>query len=291
MIAPLLGRERRRASCATHTFACHTRKDYLSGCRKVTWRFDNAPGELRVRPQSDAIIRDSRGLEAALLLLALFFFASSGASYMLPIGNEAGAWHWLAAAFVPMLLLFVGSLGLIRRFGLPLLSRDDRLHVWLPLAIATTLGAAGGFGIGGTSPASLAPGLGPVAQSLYAFLWVGLAAPIIEELFFRVTLQPVLIRRVGPRVGIVVPAVLFMAAHIGLGGLWLFFLLGVGFGTIAYLSRSVWPAAAAHMAWNTATIVVGIFPFATHWAPWALGVGAIFVLILWACLDTWGQKR
>jgi membrane protease YdiL (CAAX protease family) len=82
-----------------------------------------------------------------------------------------------------------------------------------------------------------------------------------------------------------------MAAHTGQDGLWLFFWLGLGFCIIAYYGRSVWPAAAAHVAWNTSTLFAGLYPFASHWAPWALGVGAIVVLTLWACLDTWGKKR
>jgi membrane protease YdiL (CAAX protease family) len=240
-------------------------------------------------PPSNTTVVDSRGLEAALLLLALFFFASSGASYLLPGGSEAGVWRWLVAVFVPLLLLLAGSLSLIRRFSIPLSSSGRR--VWLTVSIGATLGAAGGLSVGGTSPAALAPGLGPAAQCVYAFLWVGMAGPIIEELFFRGTLQPLLLRHLDSGPSVAIPAVLFMAAHIGLGGLWLFFLLGLGFGMIAYYSRSVWPAAAAHIAWNTGSIAVGIYPAAADWAPWALGVGAMAVLTVWACLDTWGKRQ
>lgn len=222
------------------------------------------------------------------MVLALFFFASSGASHLLSNDNGAGQWHWALGVFAPPLLLLAGSVILIRR--IPIILSTTGPRVWLPLTLAIALGAAGGLGIGGTSPADLAPGLAPVAQYLFAFVWVGIAAPAIEEVFFRGTLQTLLRRQVGPLAGIVLAALLFAAGHLSLGAVWLYFGIGLGFGAIAYLSRSVWPAVAAHVAWNTSTMLVGAYPVAAAWAPRALAIGAILALAVWVCLGKWGRK-
>lgn len=227
---------------------------------------------------------ESRALDATLVVLALFFFATSGAGYLLPDEVATAPWRWLLAAIAPLLVLLASSLTVTRRFSLPTSSAG--LHVLIPVCLAATLGVVGGLKIGGTSPAALAPGLGSTTQLLYAFLWVGVAAPFIEELFFRGTLQPLLYRHTGRFGAVIITALLFMAAHLGAHDILLLFVLGAGFGTIACLAGSVWPAVAAHTAWNTATILAGVSPAATQWIPSVFVAGAVLTLVAWACLKT-----
>lgn len=238
------------------------------------------------RQQND---RESRALDATLVVLALFFFATSGAGYLLPVEAASAPWRWLLAAIVPMFVLLAGSLTVIGRFSLSTSYTGPSLVV--PIPLAATLGAVGGLNIGGTSPAALAPGLGSTTQLLYAFLWVGVAAPFIEELFFRGTLQPLLYRHTGRFGAVAITALLFMAAHLGAHDMPLFLVLGAGFGTIACLTGSVWPAVAAHIAWNTATILAGVSPAAAHWVPSVFVAGAVLTLVAWACLKMRGRRR
>jgi membrane protease YdiL (CAAX protease family) len=187
--------------------------------------------------------------------------------------------------------LLLGTVVILRHFNLPLSQTSNRGRVWLVLTAGATLGAAGGLMVGGTPPTALAPEVGSIAQYLYAFAWVGIAAPLIEELFFRGVLQQTLLRPPASVVTILIPAALFMTAHLGGDPLSLYFLLGLGFGIIAYAGGSVWPAVAAHIAWNTASILVGVFPSVAQSARPVLTVGTLATLVVGACWLRGGKRR
>jgi membrane protease YdiL (CAAX protease family) len=79
--------------------------------------------------------------------------------------------------------------------------------------------------------------------------------PICEELAFRGFLQPVLVRSLGPVVGILLAALPFGLLHLSqYGGSWrhvvLVTLAGVGFGWMRHVSGSTRAAAVMHAAYN-----------------------------------------
>jgi len=88
-----------------------------------------------------------------------------------------------------------------------------------------------------------------------------LFAPLFEELFFRGFLYPVLARRFGMRVSIVLTAVAFAAIHASqLRYNWapvlVIFLVGLALTTVRALKKSVACTVLMHMAYNASIFVV-----------------------------------
>lgn len=109
------------------------------------------------------------------------------------------------------------------------------------------------------------PGPPPSAQSFSERLgdsnpmplWIAmlLVAPVAEELFFRGWMLPIWERRYGPRLAILGTALLFAVMHILWWRMLITFPLGVLFGWIAWRTRSVVPAMAAHAGANAAPML------------------------------------
>ena len=103
--------------------------------------------------------------------------------------------------------------------------------------------------------------------SAYALAGYGiLIAPVIEELFFRGFLFPVLARRSGVSAAVVLTSLAFMLIHVSqLAGAWLplliLFLVGMAFTLARAWSGSVAVSYLMHLAYN-ATLFAGLF-FAT----------------------------
>ncbi len=123
---------------------------------------------------------------------------------------------------------------------------------------AACLAAAGAMATGRTDPASLAPALAPHSAAVWALVWVGIAAPLVEELLFRGALQQALVRRVHPALAVALSSLVFMVAHLEGGAPPFHLALGIGFGLCAALSGALLPAIAAHIAWNLASVTAGI---------------------------------
>jgi membrane protease YdiL (CAAX protease family) len=88
-------------------------------------------------------------------------------------------------------------------------------------------------------------------------------APLVEELFFRGLLQPRLVTRLGPTIGIGVASLVFGAAHlvawqgpITLAYGWSIAGAGLVLGLIRYHSGRLGPAIAAHAIFNTQAMLV-----------------------------------
>lgn len=194
-------------------------------------------------------------LEAALLVLAAFF----GAQWLaLRVAGPEGprAWPvWLAGSVAPPLVLLAGGLVIARRFRplVPGLRPAESAKRWI--GAGACFGLTGGLLVGPTEPRDLAPLLGLWAQVAWAVVWVGLCAPLVEELFFRGVLQPSIARWLNTPLAVVLAGLAFGVTHLGLQPLWLWPLLGVGLGCLAAGSRSLWPAVAAHAGWNLATVL------------------------------------
>jgi len=140
--------------------------------------------------------------------------------------------------------------------------------VWpwvLPLALlAATLQVAIGFLVvaNGWITEADAPKHGADASAAGMFLFGALFAPLVEEFFYRGTMQRALERRVGPWLAIGVTALVFALAHgngVRVPGLWLG---GVVLGHAAWATRSIWPGVAIHVINNVVAALV---------APWLLG--------------------
>ncbi len=90
-------------------------------------------------------------------------------------------------------------------------------------------------------------------------LVIGVLSATCEELFFRGYLQRRLVARLGPVIGIALPAALFGWAH----GDWhhgLFaFAFGAFVGWAAWVTGSTWIAIAAHVANNSASVLASAF--------------------------------
>jgi membrane protease YdiL (CAAX protease family) len=97
---------------------------------------------------------------------------------------------------------------------------------------------------------------------VWAFLWVGLGVPFVEEFFFRGVLQAALQRALHPALAVAGSALAFGLAHLEPSLVLMALPLGVLCGAITAWSGSIWPAVAAHVAWNLATISASYVPSA-----------------------------
>lgn len=96
-----------------------------------------------------------------------------------------------------------------------------------------------------------------VADLVLGVLIVGVLAGFSEELFFRGTLQRLLMTRpMSPHLAIWITALVFSAMHMQFFGFIPRLLLGALFGYIAWWSHSLWPAVAAHVFNNALTVTV-----------------------------------
>lgn len=96
-----------------------------------------------------------------------------------------------------------------------------------------------------------------VASLILSILIAGVLAGFSEEIFFRGALQRILMTRpMNPHVAIWATAILFSAIHIQFLGFVPRLLLGAGFGYMAWWSKSVWPAVAAHVFNNSMVVTI-----------------------------------
>lgn len=106
-----------------------------------------------------------------------------------------------------------------------------------------------------SDPAERVSSLATGAGWAVLFVLVGIGAPVVEEIFYRGLLQPVLIQRLGPAPGIAVAALLFGAAHqqpLQFPALAVF---GAILGWLAWRSGRLGPSIVAHVTFNLLTLV------------------------------------
>ena len=99
--------------------------------------------------------------------------------------------------------------------------------------------------------------LGETAEGagfLLLALFIGIGAPIVEEVFFRGFLQPAAIRRFGPVAGVIVTALVFGAVHFQVLQFPALAAFGVVLGVMAYRFRRLGPSIVAHMVFNGLTL-------------------------------------
>jgi membrane protease YdiL (CAAX protease family) len=89
------------------------------------------------------------------------------------------------------------------------------------------------------------------------FLAVAVIPGICEEVLFRGVIQPPLIKRFGPSVGIVLTAILFAAAHAQIQAFISLFILGIFLGVIAFRGGTFLYAVLSHIIFNGIAVIVG----------------------------------
>lgn len=90
---------------------------------------------------------------------------------------------------------------------------------------------------------------------LMLILIVGIAAPIVEEIFYRGLLQRSLERRFGPVPGLLATSVIFGLSHFQPLQFPALVLAGLVFGLLAQRSGRLGPAIAAHLVFNMVAVV------------------------------------
>jgi len=219
-------------------------------------------------------------LEASLLVLAAFFLASAGGSWLPPLPGAWGLIPWLLRNTFAPLVMFVGAVWVARAHR-PLVVVLKPRPGLIGFAIAAVwLGAAGGVWAGATRPEDLAAGLPEGAWLWWSYLWVGAAVAVVEETYFRGVLQAALWQSLGaaelPRVlkaiaTIAVPAGAFALAHLGSPQVPVLFAMGLGLGALQHWSGSLVVPIVAHAAWNMATVSLALLPWMDSMAlPFAL---------------------
>lgn len=99
-----------------------------------------------------------------------------------------------------------------------------------------------------------------IPELLQSIFLVGLLAAVGEELFFRGTIQRILIQLTkSPWTGIIITALLFSAIHLQFAGFLPRMFLGVVLGAIYWYSGSLWPGILFHFLYNTLGVVVVYF--------------------------------
>lgn len=115
------------------------------------------------------------------------------------------------------------------------------------------------------------------------FLFIAVTPGICEEVLFRGLAFRPIEKGLGPKKAIIITALLFAIMHLDVVRLLPTFMLGLVFGTIAYVSGSIWPSILLHIA-NNAVATFGI----STWMPSmtqllivglvGLGIGTVILL-------------
>lgn len=188
-----------------------------------------------------------RPVEAAGAVLLLYCCAAA-----VPWPAPASVAGWLCGQMATPLVLLAGTLLASRQVALPWRVGPGRGVALLAGGALLLAVAASGAVLHGQRVVLAPTPLSPRANLLFTIAWIGVAAPIIEELYFRGLLQTVLRPHLGAAVDVVAAAVVFVAAHFSTEAVWLRLALGLVCGLLQVATGSVWVAAAAHVGWNVA---------------------------------------
>ena len=80
--------------------------------------------------------------------------------------------------------------------------------------------------------------------------WIVLAAPLSEEVFFRVYMFRFLSQRVGVLTGILVSSASFALIHLNLSGFFVYLAVGGVFALIYRRTSNIWAPISAHVTYN-----------------------------------------
>jgi membrane protease YdiL (CAAX protease family) len=134
-----------------------------------------------------------------------------------------------------------------------------RLALLLPWpALLASLGASGiyvavitALGLDSLLPSGVDVDiLGEGVRRLVTVVLIGLAGPLVEELFFRGFLMTALVGPLGRLRAAVVTSIIFAAGHVDLGVMVPFFVSGMLLSWLYLRTRSIWPPFLAHATQN-----------------------------------------
>jgi len=150
---------------------------------------------------------------------------------------------------------------------------SGRAWAWAMLAGGLSIVALAGYWIVMFQlvqmPANVLPDLSryPKLTVMLILIMASLVSPITEESAFRGYCQTILEREFRGVVAVIVSSVLFALAHVTQGLLWpkllLYFLVGLVFGSMAYLTGSILPGIAVHIIGDL-TFFALIWPYDTQ---------------------------
>jgi membrane protease YdiL (CAAX protease family) len=161
-----------------------------------------------------------------------------------------------------------------------------RLLVWTLLAGALSIVALAGCWIVLFQLVKMSPNILPdfsqysLLTTVLVIVMASLVSPITEEAAFRGYCQVILEREFAGPVAISISSVLFALAHLTHGFFWpkllVYFLVGVVFGVIAYLTQSSIPAVPAHIVGDL-TFFTLVWPYdASRRMAWSGGADTWF---------------
>lgn len=91
-------------------------------------------------------------------------------------------------------------------------------------------------------------------------LVIALAPALFEEMFFRGTLQPLLVRATGnAHAGIIIASLLFAAIHMNISQIIPMFFLALVLGYLFHYSGSIWPGILVHLCNNSLAILANYY--------------------------------
>jgi membrane protease YdiL (CAAX protease family) len=236
--------------------------------------------------------------QAIILLLAIGFAAviAGGALSMFMSGRWATLVVEVAVYFLPVLIL----IRLSRLREARIFSIRGRINIRLGVLI---IAVAAAYSVAASTLIEIAHHIWPIPKpyvnmiievmrvdSIPEFIGVVFASAAVpavaEELLFRGVIQPALVKRIGPTLGIVLTSFLFAFYHLNP---WIFLpLLVVGtlFGFLAYKTGTFWAGAMAHFGNNLLAIVElnrtdpVDYAALTEGAPWyILASGAVIAVL------------
>jgi membrane protease YdiL (CAAX protease family) len=193
----------------------------------------------------------------------------------LPGWAAAPAASWAVATFLPVLALAGGTAWLAGRGRefLPLRVRRGQPALFCLGALG--LGLAGGLAVGATPVRLLVPqGMTGGWTVIWAFGWVAVVVPLVEEAYFRGALLGAVGAAWGAVLGVVLSALAFGLAHLGSPEALMWVGVGVALGTLRQVSGSLLPPVALHLAWNVASLALALQPRLGPVALPATGLGA-----------------
>ena len=236
--------------------------------------------------------------QAILLLLAIGFAAviAGEALSMLISGRWATLVIEVAVYFMPVFIL----IHLSRLRDARIFSIRGRISFGIGVLI---IAVAAAYSVSASTLIEIAHYIWPIpkpyvntitevmrADSILEFTGVVFASALVpavaEELLFRGVVQPALVKRIGPTLGIVLTSLLFAFYHLNPWTFLSLFVVGTLFGFLAYKTGTFWAGALAHFGNNLLAIIelnrteTVDYATLTEGAPWyILASGAVIAVV------------
>ncbi|WP_047415285.1 CPBP family intramembrane glutamic endopeptidase [Cellulophaga sp. Hel_I_12] len=96
------------------------------------------------------------------------------------------------------------------------------------------------------------------SKDIWILFLMIIAGPILEEIMYRYIIFTALLERYNLIISLVLSSFLFAIMHLNLNGLIAYFFIGIFFGYVYYITKSLWLNIAIHMVWNFLTQITKI---------------------------------